>query len=92
MELAVFCVVAPCGLVQIYRRLRSVSCLMMEAAGTSETSVNFHQTSRTNISVPLKLHFYLQVQRKPKNTLKTACPTFKMYVFTQTLYVFVSWL
>jgi hypothetical protein len=36
MKMAVFWVVAPCSLV----------VLMMEARGTSETSVNFYQTTR----------------------------------------------
>jgi hypothetical protein len=48
---AVFCVVAPCGLVEVYRRLRGASCLqhqalMMEAAIISGTSVNFYQTTQ----------------------------------------------
>jgi hypothetical protein len=53
--MAVFWVVAPCSLVEVYRRFRGACCLhhhhhqgialMMEAAGTSETLVNFHQTT-----------------------------------------------
>jgi hypothetical protein len=38
--MAVFWVVAPCSLVEVYQRLR----LMMEAARTSETLVNFYHT------------------------------------------------
>jgi hypothetical protein len=58
MKMAVFWVVAPCSLVEVYRCLdvlaatiigmmddRSIA-LMMEAASTSETSVNFYQTTR----------------------------------------------
>jgi hypothetical protein len=39
--MAVFWVVAPCGLVEVYLRFRGIA-LMMEAANTSETSVNFY--------------------------------------------------
>jgi hypothetical protein len=41
--MAVFCVVAPCSLVEVYQRFIA---LMMEAAMTSETLVNFYQTIR----------------------------------------------
>jgi hypothetical protein len=44
-----FWVVAPCGLVDIYRRFRG-SCCLMEAASTSETSLYFYRTTRRNIS------------------------------------------
>jgi hypothetical protein len=48
-KMAVFWVVVPCCLVEVYQRLevlaasiiRALITLMMEAAGTSETSVNF---------------------------------------------------
>jgi hypothetical protein len=51
--MAVFWVVAPCSLVEVYQRFREPCCLhhqdnealMMEAARTSETSVNFYQTT-----------------------------------------------
>jgi hypothetical protein len=50
-KMAVFWVVAPCSLVEVYHRFRGPCCLhyqalMMEAAGTSETLVNFYQTTR----------------------------------------------
>jgi hypothetical protein len=53
VKLAVFWVVEPLELVDVYRRFRGASCsiiramipLMMEAAGTSEKSVNFYQTT-----------------------------------------------
>jgi hypothetical protein len=53
MKVAVFWVVAPCSLLEVYRRFRSACCLhyiatMMEAASTSETSVNFCQNTRRN--------------------------------------------
>jgi hypothetical protein len=51
MKMAVFWDVAPCSLVEVYRRLRvvcDVIALMMEAASSSETSVNFYQTARRN--------------------------------------------
>jgi hypothetical protein len=51
--MAVFWVVAPCSVVELYQRFRGPCCLhhqgdalMMEAARTSETSVNFYQTTR----------------------------------------------
>jgi hypothetical protein len=40
-KMAVFWIVAPCSLVEVYQRLIA---LMMEAAGTSETLVNSYQT------------------------------------------------
>jgi hypothetical protein len=47
-KMAVFWV-APCGLVEVYQRFRGPCCLYHqsdEAARTSETSVNFYQTTR----------------------------------------------
>jgi hypothetical protein len=47
--MAVFWVVAPCSLVEIYRRFRGVAAsiaLMTEVASTSETLVNFYQTAQ----------------------------------------------
>jgi hypothetical protein len=46
MKIAVFWVVAPCSLVEVYQRFRGPIALMMEAARTSETLVNFYQTTR----------------------------------------------
>jgi hypothetical protein len=49
MKMAVFCVVVPCGLVEVYQRFRGTCCLialMMEAASTSEKLANFYQTTR----------------------------------------------
>jgi hypothetical protein len=51
-EVTVFLAYAQCSLVEVYRRFRGASCLialMMEAASTSKTSVNFDQTTRRNI-------------------------------------------
>jgi hypothetical protein len=45
MKMAVFWVVAPCSLVEVYRRFRVIA-LMMQAVSTSETSVNFYQTTQ----------------------------------------------
>jgi hypothetical protein len=44
--------VAPCSPVEVYQSFRRDCCLiglMMEAASTSETSVNFYQNTRCNI-------------------------------------------
>jgi hypothetical protein len=61
MKMAVFWDVAPCSLAEIDRRFRRTYCLhhciraillialMMEAVSTSETTVNFYQTTRRNI-------------------------------------------
>jgi hypothetical protein len=50
MKISVFWAVAPCCLVAVYRRFRGTCCLlialMIEVASTSETSVNFYQTTR----------------------------------------------
>jgi hypothetical protein len=45
---AVFCDVALCDLVLVHRRFES-DALMMEAASTSERSINFYQTTQGNI-------------------------------------------
>jgi hypothetical protein len=44
IKMAVFWVVAPCSLVEVYQHFRGAYRLMMEAASASETSVNFYQT------------------------------------------------
>jgi hypothetical protein len=53
MKTTVFWDVVQCSLVEVYRRFRSVSSfiisLMMKAASTSETSVNFNQTTWRDI-------------------------------------------
>jgi hypothetical protein len=53
MGMAVFWVVAPCSLVEVYRRFIA---LMVEAASTSDTSVNVYQTTRRNIPEDSYLH------------------------------------
>jgi hypothetical protein len=42
MKMAVFWVVMPCSLVEVYQ----LFALMMDAARTSETLVNFYQTTQ----------------------------------------------
>jgi hypothetical protein len=47
-KMAVFWVVAPCSVVEVYQHFRSPCCLialMMEAVRTSETMVNLYQTT-----------------------------------------------
>jgi hypothetical protein len=51
MKMAVFWIVAPCSLVEAIT-------LMMEAASTSETSVNFYQTTRRNNPKDSNLNTY----------------------------------
>jgi hypothetical protein len=59
-KMAVFWDVAPCSLVEIYQRFRGhrsrAIALMMEAASTSETLVNFYQTTRRHIQEDSHLH------------------------------------
>jgi hypothetical protein len=52
MKMAVFWVVVPCSLVEVYRGFT-------EAARTSETSINFYQTVQHNH--PEDSHLYLAV-------------------------------
>jgi hypothetical protein len=60
MKMAVFWVVAPCGVVEVSRRFRGACCLhqalIMDTASTSETSVNFYQTTRRNNLEDSHLH------------------------------------
>jgi hypothetical protein len=57
---AVFWVVAPCCLVEVYQHFEA---LMMEAARTSETLVNFYQTTRRYNPEDSHLH-YLKLYRQ----------------------------
>jgi hypothetical protein len=47
MKMSVFWVVAPCSLVEVYWDSEAIA-LMMKAASTSKTSVNFYKTTRRN--------------------------------------------
>jgi hypothetical protein len=60
MKMAVFCVVTPCSLVEVYRRFRGASCLhhQMDASPTFESSVNFYQTTRRNSTEDSHLDSY----------------------------------
>jgi hypothetical protein len=48
LKMAVFWVVAPCRLVEVFSEVLAafIIALMMEAASTSEMSVNFYQTTQ----------------------------------------------
>jgi hypothetical protein len=49
MKMAIFWVVVPGSLVEVYQRFRGTFCLsalMVEATSTSEMLVNFYQTTR----------------------------------------------
>jgi hypothetical protein len=48
MKMAVFWVVAPCNLLEIYWHFSKLIALMMESASTSEMLVNFYQTTCRN--------------------------------------------
>jgi hypothetical protein len=65
--MAVFWVVAPCRLVEVYQRFRGTCCLhhrgddllialLMEAATASETLVNFYQSTRRYNTSASHLH------------------------------------
>jgi hypothetical protein len=58
MGMAVFWVVAPCSLVEVYQRFRGLAP-MMEAARTSETLVEFCHTSRRYNPEDSHLHVIL---------------------------------
>jgi hypothetical protein len=72
--------VPPCSLVQIDRRFRDASSniitLMMEAASTSETSVNFYRTTRRNIPEDSNLHTRCRENLKSHQTLSLLRPLF----------------
>jgi hypothetical protein len=54
LKMAVVSVVAPCNLIEVYRRFRGACCLhhqgddhlKLEGATISETSVNFYETTQ----------------------------------------------
>jgi hypothetical protein len=82
MKMAVFWVVGPCSLVEVYRRFRGACCLhnegnellialMMATASTSETSVNFHQTTQRNN--PEDSHLHLLSYLYPKTFRLKIC-------------------
>jgi hypothetical protein len=58
--MTIFWGVAPCSLVDVTDISElltdSIMALMMEAVSTSETSVNFYQTTRSNITEDTHLH------------------------------------
>jgi hypothetical protein len=63
--MTVFWVVALCSLVEV----ETLIALMMEAASTSETSVNFYQTTRRNIPKDSNLHSRRSENLKSRNQL-----------------------
>jgi hypothetical protein len=73
VKMAVFSVVAPCSPVVVYRRFRGACCraiaLMMKAASTFETSVNFCQTTQRNNPE----YSHLQVSRSPVPSNPATC-------------------
>jgi hypothetical protein len=56
MQTAVFWVVAPCSLAEVYRRFGDSITLTMEAASTPETSVNFCEATRRSNPEDSRLH------------------------------------
>jgi hypothetical protein len=82
MEMAVFWVVAPCSLVEVYRRFRDVCCLHHQG----DESVNFYETSRCNNQEDI--HLQLKIQSVPKRCIhKVNIPYYNVYIsFWDTLY------
>jgi hypothetical protein len=78
MKISVFLVVALCSLVEVYHHFRSSCCLhhqgtlMMETASTSETLVNFYQTTRRNIPEDSHLHIRHRENLKSHKVKKVA--------------------
>jgi hypothetical protein len=56
IKMAVFRVVVPCSLAEFYLSFRGAIALMMVAASTSETSINFYQTTWHNNPEDSHLH------------------------------------
>jgi hypothetical protein len=48
VKMVLFWVVAPCRLVEVYRRFRGACCLRHQEDRRSKTSVNFYPTTRCN--------------------------------------------
>jgi hypothetical protein len=48
IKITAFWNVAPCSLVDVYRRSEVLAASIIRAMSTSETSVNFYQTTRRN--------------------------------------------
>jgi hypothetical protein len=69
MKMVVFWVVAPCSLVEVYRRFKGACCLYIRAMSTSETSVNIYQTTRCNNPEDSHLH-----TRRSKNLKSYIAP------------------
>jgi hypothetical protein len=75
LKMAVFWVVAPCSLVEVYQHFRGASIiraaiiivLMMKAARTSETLVNFYQTTLRYNPEDSNLHTHRRENLKSYN-------------------------
>jgi hypothetical protein len=70
MKITVFWDVVPCSVVDVYWRITGqwvLIALMLDAASTSETSVNFYQTTRRNIPEDSHLPRYVSVATKVSN-------------------------
>jgi hypothetical protein len=64
MKMAVFWVVAPCSMVEAYQCFRGALqgiALNLEAASTSEMSVNFYQTTQCNNPEDSHLQFQIKL-------------------------------
>jgi hypothetical protein len=74
LKVTVFSDVAPYSLVKIYRPFRSAwsiasnIALMTKTLSTSETSVNFYQTTRHNFPEDSHLHFRRRENQKTHDT------------------------
>jgi hypothetical protein len=90
MKMAVFWVVAQCSLVEVFQRFRGACCLhhqgdepllislMMEAASTYETLVNFYQT--TQCYNPEASHLHLCSSKTCHNLFLFCQPAFHYFL------------
>jgi hypothetical protein len=78
IEMAVFWVVVPCSLVEVYRRFRGTCTrivLLLEAASSSETLVNIYQTTQNYNPKDSRLHTR---RREKLKSYKFLCITRKL--------------
>jgi hypothetical protein len=87
LQTAVFCVIAPCSLVEVYRLsdvlAASIIRAMIEAASTSETSVNFYQTTRRSNPEDSRLHTRGRENRRSHIVCKILARVYKINMILQ---------
>jgi hypothetical protein len=73
MKMTIFWDVAPCSLVEVVSEVLAacITAMMMEAASTSEKSVNFYQTTRRNITE--ENHLNVKSNRNLAECIRSYC-------------------